>query len=283
MYKIYALYALIATGSIFATTDKPTDLSTFKNVKKVVFAFDFDKVVSFFDTAYWFNLGKDYLRSNPMQTTRVIIKPGFWRDVYNLGHARVYDAQGRAVIGAEASISYLVERYITWATEADKERFRGAVSAVIPNHDVIDYAARLKVPYVVWTNNDPATYATKLNSINAQRAKKGKALFEPVSAHTSISTGAAGSDAQNNVKPHTAYYARVYAETCAQFGLESGELLVIFIDDSALYVEGARNAAAQYGLPIKAYQYAGSMNYLVDDFRYDDEWFDIYMQTMQKQ
>lgn len=283
MYKIYALYALITTGSLFGTTEKTTDFSVFKNVKKVVFAFDFDKVVSFFDKSYWFRLAGNYIRSNPLKTTRVVIKPGFWRDVYNLGHARVYDAQGRAVIGAEASIDYLVTRYITWATEADKERFRGAVSAVLPNHDVIDFAVQLEVPYVIWTNNDPATYTTKLNSINTQRAQKGMALFEPASAHTSVSTGAAGSDAQNNVKPHVEYYARVYAETCAQFGLQHGELLVIFIDDSALYIDGARNAAALYGLPIKAYQYAGSMKYLVNDFRYDEEWFDIYMQTMQKQ
>lgn len=278
IFKNSLLFSFFMIGSVLSCQATHADKVDYGQVKKVVYAFDFDKVVSYFDTAYWARLMLEYVRLQPVRTGVVLANPWFWFDVRALAYARAYDASGHPVIGAEASIAYLVAKYMTWATEQDKERFHSAVSAVVPNDDVIDYATQLTVPYVVWTNNDPITYGIKVTSVNGVRAKADKAIFEPVSVHTSVSTGAAGSTACDNTKTHTEYFQRVYSETCAQFGLQPGELLVIFIDDNYEYVENARKAATEYGFPIKAYQYASSMKYLIKEFQYDDGWFDIAMQ-----
>lgn len=272
-------WLLALTGS---AQPAPLPSSQYTQVKKVVYAFDFDGVVSYFDRNYWTQLTIEYLRKYPHKVALIVANPWFWRDVRAAGRTVLYDECGNRILGYEATIDYLVRNYITWATEEDKARFHSAVSAVYPNSDLIDYAATLKVPYVVWTNNDKATYDIKLTSINGERAQAGKSVFNPAHAYTVIPTGKPGANEPCNTKTHVEYFDKTYRDTCAHFGLQPGELLVIFLDDNINFVRNANNAASLYNFPIKAYQYTGSMKALEDEFRYDEQWFDIFMHAMNK-
>lgn len=272
-------WLLALTGSAEPTTLISPQCT---QIKKVVYAFDFDRVVSYFDSSHWVKLTVEYLKKHPRRVALALAHPLFWRDIFAASCTVLNDEAGNRILGHEATIDYLVRKYLPWATEADKERFRGAVSAVYPNNEIIDYATTLQVPYVVWTNNDKATYDIKLASINEARAQKDKSIFEPAHAYTVIPTGHPGSNEPCNTKVHVEYFDKTYRDTCAQFGLQPGELLVIFIDDNINFIRNAQKAAAHYNFPIKAYQYTGSLKTLEDDFRFDEEWFDIFMQAMNK-
>jgi hypothetical protein len=270
-------WLLALTGSA-----QPATFSQYTQIKKVVYAFDFDRVVAYMNTKHVRKLVSEYFQKHPHKVAPIVLNPWFWADVKAAHGAVLYNESGARILGYEATIDYLVRKYITWATENDKVRFSQAVSAVIPNDEIIDYATNLNVPYVVWTNNDKATYDIKVTSINGARAKAGKSLFEPSHAYTVIPTGKPGSNEPWNTKAHVEYFDKTYRDTCAQFGLQPGELLVIFIDDNINFIRNAKKAAVQYNFPIKAYQYTGSLKTLEEDFRFDEQWFDIFMQAMNK-
>ncbi len=242
-------------------------------IKQVVYAFDFDGVILDFNVMYWLQLAREYKGYLP----RLLCNRAFVRDVMAAWSARgLYDENNNKVVGSYQTVKYLVEKYMPWATELDLKRLNSVTTAVVPRDHMIDYALSLSVPYVVWTNNDKATYDIKVQTINALRAEKGNALFEPRSVHTVIPTGVTGATDKSNTKPHVEYYQRVYTETCTALGLQPGEVLIVFIDDKKENVIGAQEAAALYNLPIKAYYHwrlLGTSDRLKKLIASDTSWF----------
>lgn len=226
-------------------------------IKKVVIATDADGVVFKFDYWHWAKLFMRY----PHRAVPLLLNENFKRDVrMSKSSGGLYDKDGNKIIGSFATVDYLIQEYMPWANELDRQRMLSAASEVKPINPVIDlYQSQQKnVPLVVWTNNDQYTYDIKVQKINALRLKEGLQAFEPLMVSTVIATGNPGAKDKINAKPHVEYYQRVYADTCAFFGMQPGELLILFVDDDMRNILGAIDAAEQYKIPIEPIYFNGN-------------------------
>jgi beta-phosphoglucomutase-like phosphatase (HAD superfamily) len=224
---------------------------------KVAIVTDFDGVVVSLNLRYIGQLIARYWYRG-----YVVLNPSFLKDAYAAVWSAdgLYDRQGNKVIGGWETVDYFIQNWLPWATQKDRDRLFGAVSAYNPIHNVIDLYQKYQnrgIPVCVWTNNDQKTYDVKLEMIAQKRKNQGNAPLIPSGAFTSQVMSERNKDEHvRQHKPHPDYYKRAYEWTCEQLNANPGELHVIFIDDNVKNVVGATRAAELYNLPITALHYA---------------------------
>lgn len=136
-----------------------------------------------------------------------------------------------------------------------------------PITSTIELYNSLKLPVVVWTNNDFSSYKSKLDTVKKKlNSLKPSISFEPKGVVVAGGKCKKGIARSKHEKPAESYYRKAYTYTKNRLKLGAKDVIV-FVDDLAENVNAAREVARQCNLPIIAIQYK-TAGQLSSDFKW---------------
>lgn len=217
------------------------------NIKAI--ASDWDKVIS---TSNWSWLGVAWTVKSklPLGLKLLFTRADVRADIKKAIKLNLVDNNGKRIYGTGNFVDYFAQKYNPSITEI-KQPLVNYLGSVIPIASTVYLYQETKLPVAIWTNNDYESYKAKLDNLNGQLQSN----LNPVAAFVAGDNPDSPEEAFSiEGKPSENYYAKAYAYTKKQLNLGDNDVIV-FVDDQAENIDGARETAKKFNLPIVAVQY----------------------------
>lgn len=232
-----------------------------------VIASDWDQVISN-KPGYW-RRNVDIIKAvSPMlwSAIKLCFNSEVRADIKKATKHQLFDPiTGHKIYGSGNYIQFFADKYDPQLAII-KQPLMDAVNAVNPIYSTCAFYAQLGLPLVIWTNNDYESYKAKLDNLNKYFKPEFKGIpLKPLAVFVAGANPDLPEDQKSlKGKPDKEYYTKAYAYTKKALGL-SDTAQVIFVDDMADNVHGAREFAKESNLPLIAVQYT-TPEQLVYDF-----------------